>query len=114
MTETYTLRVDTKPRPKGRPRVLPTGRSYTPKATVDAERVVKEAWQRAGYPKMDGPLRLAIEFDGDGYTITLSEAHHNSKMRADLDNLAKLVLDGLNGVAYDDDKQVVHLNCSKH
>jgi Holliday junction resolvase RusA-like endonuclease len=112
--KSFTLRVDTPPRSKGRPRVLPNQRAYTPKATVDAERVVKEAWQGAGYPKLDGPLSMSIEFDPKGYTITLAEAQHSSKMRADLDNLIKLVGDGLNKVAYNDDKQIVHLNCSKH
>lgn len=31
----------------------------------------------------------------------------------DLDNLAKFVLDALNGIAYDDDSQVATLTCAK-
>ena len=32
----------------------------------------------------------------------------------DLDNIAKIVLDSLNGIAYDDDKQIVSLNVHKY
>lgn len=34
-------------------------------------------------------------------------------VKPDIDNLIKLVLDGLNGVVYPDDKQIVKLNCDK-
>ena len=34
-------------------------------------------------------------------------------IKPDLDNIAKAVLDGLNGLAFDDDKQVVSLKVSK-
>lgn len=33
--------------------------------------------------------------------------------KPDIDNVAKAVLDALNGVAYEDDKQVVILHCEK-
>lgn len=33
--------------------------------------------------------------------------------KPDVDNIAKLVMDGLNGVAYHDDKQVIQLHVSK-
>ena len=32
----------------------------------------------------------------------------------DVDNILKIVLDGLNGVAYADDSQVVEAACRKH
>lgn len=112
--KSYTLRVDSPPRSKGRPRVLPNGRAYTPKSTVKAEKVIADAWEFAGFPKLDGPLSVSIDFDAKGYSITIEEAPHNSTLRADIDNLAKTILDGLNGIAYGDDKQVVHLECWKH
>lgn len=34
-------------------------------------------------------------------------------VKVDLDNLCKAVLDALNGVAFDDDKQIVSLKCTK-
>lgn len=33
--------------------------------------------------------------------------------KPDIDNIQKVVLDGLNGIAYDDDKQVVYIACKK-
>ena len=33
--------------------------------------------------------------------------------KPDVDNIIKIVLDGLNGIAYDDDKQVVYASCKK-
>ena len=36
-----------------------------------------------------------------------------SKLRGDIDNYAKSILDGLNGVAYTDDKQIVSLELRK-
>jgi Holliday junction resolvase RusA-like endonuclease len=33
--------------------------------------------------------------------------------KPDLDNLAKIILDSLNGIAFDDDRQVVRLEVSK-
>lgn len=34
--------------------------------------------------------------------------------KPDIDNIAKTIMDGLNGVAYEDDKQVVRLEIEKH
>lgn len=33
--------------------------------------------------------------------------------KPDIDNILKVVLDGLNGIAYEDDKQVVLTQCKK-
>lgn len=33
--------------------------------------------------------------------------------KPDIDNILKIVLDGLNGVAYADDKQVIEVRCRK-
>ena len=38
----------------------------------------------------------------------------NDTFKPDVDNIAKAVLDALNGVAFEDDSQVVRLRCSKH
>ncbi len=42
-----------------------------------------------------------------------SITHEESKLRGDVDNYAKSILDGLNGVAFQDDKQVHILNVEK-
>jgi len=40
-------------------------------------------------------------------------ARPSGRSRADIDNLVKLVLDALQGVAYDNDNQVVYVEASK-
>lgn len=89
------------PRPKQRARRGAGGRWYTPTATLRYERDVRTAfwaaaaqagvwatWQRAGHFRVE--LRL----------------HFGDLRRRDADNVAKSVLDGLNGVAWGDDAQV--------
>lgn len=43
---------------------------------------------------------------------SMQEVARPSK-KPDVDNIIKIVLDGLNGIAYDDDKQVVYASCKK-
>lgn len=45
--------------------------------------------------------------------IMICEGRLHHTKTPDLDNLLKLVLDGLNGVAYIDDKQIIELTASK-
>lgn len=88
------------PRSKGRPRVTQRG-TYTPKETLVAERVVRDAWRGLG----EQPFRFQLLVEIDFY--------NGNKRRRDLDNMAKLVLDALNKEAYEDDNQVVELNLRK-
>jgi crossover junction endodeoxyribonuclease RusA len=89
--------------PKERPRLV-NGRVYTPRKTHAWERTVavyarqciaasRESWPLVGEPS------LAVEL-----VFYLPTAR-----RTDVDNLAKSVLDGLNGVAYFDDRQISEL-----
>lgn len=109
--------VNGEPTGKARPRfVRQTGRTYTPKKTASAEGRVREAWERDCAVHFGGPLAAHIEFvlrrpqghyrvNGDLSAAGLRSAHPTRK--PDLDNAMKLVLDALNGCAYDDDSQVV-------
>lgn len=108
------------PRGKGRPRfVKATGRTYTDKQTTEAEGDVVGAWARAGEQRCpDGPLKLELmavlerpkgHWKQDG---TLSAQGLRSgwpTKKPDWDNLGKLVADALNGKAYRDDAQIVHV-----
>ncbi len=88
----FTLCLPGDPVPKGRPRVY-NGHAITPKRTVRAEERLFAEF-RLKYPQAKPyqcPVRLEAEF------------WMSHRGRPDLDNLLKLVLDSLNGVAYTDD-----------
>jgi len=88
------------PRSKQRPRVTARG-TYTPTETRQAERTVQAAWR-------------ATQADPFAFQVVVSiDFYNGNKRRRDLDNMAKLVLDALNKVAYADDYQVVGLNLRK-
>lgn len=83
------------PRSKARPRVTRLGHTYTPKTTQDAETAVREAYTASGGDIMTGTLGIDVLFC------------NGTRIRKDIDNQLKLVLDALNGVAYADDHQVM-------
>jgi len=100
----YRFVVPGEPIPKGRPRVT-NGKAYTPKRTVDAEERVLAAYLER-YPGQRTPN-----------IFTDYELHatffRKSRRRTDVDNLAKLVMDALNGIIWTDDDQVVKLVAEK-
>ena len=103
-----------KPRSKQRPRSTRSGHTYTPKETREYEKKISEAY--SGVAFVDGPLEVELVFDNDKTTIVIKElklAKNPSKLRGDIDNYAKAILDALNGVAYTDDKQIVCLYVEK-
>lgn len=107
----HTFHVDAKPKAKGRPRFA-NGRTYTPKDTLDAEKFVASCYDG---PLYTGPVAVFVAYHKDHSEVTvtpLSEGYER-KAQADIDNLLKLTLDALNGVAWDDDRQVVHLEAIK-
>jgi crossover junction endodeoxyribonuclease RusA len=91
--------IDGQPIPKARPRVSKK-RAYTPARTAAWEDAVGWAARAAQVEPAMGDVYVSLQFWRKG------------KARADLDNLVKGVLDGLNGIAYDDDKQVVSLRAT--
>lgn len=99
------------PKGKARPRFA-NGRVYTPKATKDYEAKIKKAYLTVsnGYSFGDKPVRISI-------TAFFKKAKSNKGIYAikkpDLDNIVKAVLDGLNGVAYNDDSQVIYISAAK-
>lgn len=91
------------PMSKGRPR-FGNGRTYTPMQTLQAEALVARAFMFAnpGYVP-DPDARFAVHF---AFVM-------GTKRRKDIDNIMKLVLDGLNTVAWVDDHQVIATHAYK-
>jgi crossover junction endodeoxyribonuclease RusA len=107
-----TVFVPHKPVPKGRPRMTRRGRVFTPKRTSDAETLVAEAW--GDNKKFVGSVGVVMLLGSDGTLITVfPHEAEPQKLRGDIDNYVKTIMDGLNGKAWDDDKQVTYLVAEK-
>jgi len=124
MTFSITIHLDINPIPKGRPKFSKVGgfvRTYTPKKTSDYETQVREAAKQAMTREpLETPLATFLYFRlpiPKSYPKKRIQACLNGSERPikkpDLDNLAKSVLDGLNGVVYLDDSQLVSLHITK-
>lgn len=110
---------------KQRPRAARKGRFitiYTPRETKNYEAKVERAYRNIyGNTKLTGDLTVDIE---GIFSIPKSVSKEKAKAMAngtyphtkkpDCDNMAKICLDALNGVAYHDDAQITNLNVSKH
>lgn len=99
------LTIAGEPFAKQRPRARALGKGrvtiYTPQETEDAEAVVAAAWraQHPDYvPDPEARYGLSVIF------------HRYARHRRDVDNLGKLLMDGLNGLAWVDDYQVETLH----
>lgn len=92
------------PRSKARPRFnRATGMAYTPKETRIAEGVIAACYVSEAHGRiLHGSISVEVEF------------HLWRKSRRDIDNLLKLVLDALNGVAYGDDFSVDRVTAARH
>lgn len=104
------------PVPKARPRFTRSGHTYTPAGTLEQERRIRAAYLTAGCGSMEGPLAVRIR------AVMPYPKNYPKKRRGpdvwhykrpDADNIAKTVLDALNGVAYKDDGQVARLVVEK-
>lgn len=107
------------PRGKARPR-WGNGRTYTPKATVEYERQVKACFLSAGGKLMEGAVRAEItayygipKSASKRTRADMLSRYIRPAKKPDLDNVAKIVLDSLNSLAYKDDAAVVELVVEK-
>lgn len=107
----HTVFFPIKPVPKGRPRMTRYGRVFTPKTTLEAEAYIAQIYDG---PQYEGTVKVECVFTPTGTTVTLTPIDgEQSKLRGDLDNYVKLLMDGLNGVAWLDDKQVTVIQAEK-
>jgi Holliday junction resolvase RusA-like endonuclease len=100
------------PRAKQRPRTtIRNGKAvtFTPKETRDAEAALATQWP---HPPFDGPIDVRVIMNDTTIRLEVSGApdRTSKKLRGDIDNYAKTILDALNGVAWVDDKQIVRLS----
>lgn len=116
-----TFTINTQPIAKGRPRLTTRGgfaRAYTPRKTADYELAVRAACAKAmaDTPPLEGPVAVVLDFyiqPPKSWSKRKKAAPPMHTGRPDLDNLTKSVLDGMNGVAWLDDGQVVIIRASK-
>jgi len=116
------IEIPGKPIGKGRPKFSRQGnfvRTYTPEKTVSYENFVRYLWMQSGEEKMVGPLKATI-YAFFKIPQSVSKKKRKEMMldyythKPDADNIAKSILDGLSGVAMDDDSQVARIDVHKH
>ena len=105
---------------KERPRVGKGGRIYTPNGTHKYEKLVRECYEEKGiYYFDDEYISIKIIF---WFEIPKSYSKQKRQdcaegfirpSRADIDNYIKSVLDGLNKVAYADDRYIYKIEAEK-
>jgi Holliday junction resolvase RusA-like endonuclease len=87
--------------------------TFTPKATREAEQNLARQW--VGPPSL-GDIAVQLIMTDDRVTVTVMDVPkpQSPKLRrGDIDNYSKLILDGLNGVAWADDRQIAQLHVVK-
>ena len=96
------------------------GRAYTPDKTVNYETYVKLTYNSLDLPKLEGQIAFGVSAY---YPIPKSTSQKKRNLmlsgairptiKPDYDNIAKIISDALNGIAYDDDKQIVDARIKK-
>lgn len=111
------------PKGKGRPRMNTiTGSVHTPQDTLCYENLIKWIYRNSiGEKTLTGEIGARIVCM---YATPRSMTKKNRQLieegklhptkKPDLDNVAKIILDSLNNIAYHDDSQVVKLTIEKH
>ena len=105
---------------KARPRFTRQGHVYTPKATKDYEKSIRSEYIKENGTRYTGAIKVDIRacFEipksySKKQKFEASRGFLAPTKKPDADNIAKVVLDALNGVAFEDDKNVVSLNVKK-
>lgn len=111
-------------RGQGRPRFSRYSGAYKDKKDIEYEKLIKECFlkEAKGIKPSERPIYIEIETyykipkNTPKYVIEeleYGDFDYVPQSKPDLDNVAKAVLDALNGIAYIDDKQVYSLTCAK-
>lgn len=117
--------VDIPPTGKARPRIVNQGgkyHAYNTEKTDAAETAIRNAFRQTDFTF--APKGVAVSLDVVAYyTIPKSYTKEQRKRiergelhptkKPDADNILKLIADALNGVAYEDDAQIVNMSIMK-
>ena len=110
------------PIPKARARTLKAGYSFTPKTTVEYRELIQSCWLAEHLvEEITHPIQMAIKFflgapkylqkkNPTGISLELLPAAG----RKDVDNMAKAIMDALEGLAYKNDSQIYSLLVVKY
>ena len=111
--------VEGDPQGKARPRFSQkSGTVYTPAKTVRYERLIRKAFLDAGGNAIPSDCYVGITVDAyfqipksytKGKRLACQHNINRPAKKPDIDNSLKAVLDALNKVAYEDDKQVIEV-----
>ena len=112
------------PVPKARPRFTYRGHTYTPTKTAGYEKIVATAAKQAmgGSEPLETPVAVFIHITyaiPSSYSKKRREACLNGSEKpmtrnfGDLDNVVKSLTDGMNGIVYKDDSQIVGIHATK-
>ena len=105
------------PVPKGRPRFRITAGhvfTFTPPKTKEFEKEFAAKYQEAHHIMLEVCLAFGMPIPkgtSKKQAQEMEQGHHTK--RPDIDNLSKSVLDALNGVAWEDDSQIIRLTAEK-
>ena len=125
MNKGVSFEISHSPVAKGRPRFTRAGRAYTPKKTKDYEEFVR-AYLASQIRSKDFPLnkgyRVALNLT---FYLPIPKSFSKKKRQAaideeimpvtrpDVDNYIKVIVDGMNGIIFEDDSQVVCIHAHK-
>lgn len=100
---------------KPRPRVNRNGRVWTPKKFKKYEDLIADMYRETGCGRFSGPVSVKVDtYRSLPKSRPQKVAQEPDRYKPDADNILKIVLDALNGVAYEDDNQVVVCSVCKH
>ena len=94
--------------------------AFTPKDTVQYEKLVRECYQEQDGRYLEGSVRALIiayykipKSYSKKRVQAIRDGLEQPTKKPDADNIAKIILDSLNGIAYKDDSQIIELSVIK-
>lgn len=110
------LTIPGEPVPQARPRLTKTGNAYTPEKSRRYKKYIRllASAKMVGKTPLEGPLCLSVRVYRSAPKSGGRKWHAEAKTglrrpvtKPDLDNYVKAVQDGLNGIVWHDDSQIV-------